>query len=126
MPRLISSPMSGNLEIFAKGTRMQSGLAGSRILAGCSFPSAKGFISQDSSPYVPQTQSSREIDVNASALAHEHRGEGRASIYHPCLIVEGGTASFFRFGLFFASLNLLILTTPPSSATQYLLLRRWW
>jgi len=42
--------------------------------------------------------------------------------YQPCLIVDGGIA-FLRFSRFLTPLNLLILTSSPSRATQYALFR---
>ena len=46
--------------------------------------------------------------------------------YQPCLTIDGGVASFLCFSCFLTPLNLLILTTLPSKAAQYMLFRLRW
>src|SRR3990170_2880083 len=38
--------------------------------------------------------------------------------FQPCLMIDGGVASFLRFSCFLTPLNLWILTTLPSKAAQ--------
>ncbi len=58
---------------------------------------------------------------------HQKLSQSQTCIcYQPCLMIDGGIVSFFRFLCFSTSLNLLILTTLPFSETQYSFIRFRW
>jgi len=66
--------------------------------------------------------------VHKGILTHHQKlNQSRTRAYYqPCLIIDGGVTSFLRCSCFLTPLNLLILTTPPSKATQYMLFRFRW
>jgi hypothetical protein len=66
--------------------------------------------------------------VHGDILTHHQKlNQSRTGAYYqPCLIVDGGVTSFLCFSCFLTPLNLLILTTPLSRATQYMLFRFRW